>query len=92
MGLNSQNDEVLDWEWGQLFLSADFDKKASSVDRNIMNYVRIGSSMHDRDPNRLPYLGAKFLKASQKKSDKDSRHYMNLLLNERRVPTDFLFE
>jgi len=30
-------------------------------ERTMMNLVRIGSSMADRDPSRLPYLGAKML-------------------------------
>ena len=34
--------EVLDWEWGKLFLLADIDKK-EETERALVQFVRIGS-------------------------------------------------
>ena len=90
MGLSNQDDHVTDWEQGKLFLSADCD--IQSDDRNLMNYVRMGSTIRDRDPTRLPYLGAKASKLKNRSQSKESRHYMNLLLNGRGLTTDFLLE
>jgi hypothetical protein len=34
-----------------------------------MSLIRIGSSMADRDPTRLPYLGGKTIKLDRSKGD-----------------------
>lgn len=65
MGL-SYADDVQDWDWGQLFITAD-SKNAGKDQRTVMNLVRIGSSMNDRDASRLPFLGAKMLKSEKGK-------------------------
>jgi hypothetical protein len=46
-----------------------------TIETNKMHLVRIGSQMRDRDPNRLPYLGAgsKTLSRENSVSSNDTR-------------------
>lgn len=58
-------------------------------DRNITHLVQINNA--DQDPGRLPYLGSSGnISKEPSKPSKESRHYLNLLLNERGAVTDYL--
>jgi hypothetical protein len=84
----SNEDEATDWVWGQKFLQAS-EEKSQMGDRNITHYVQINRS--DQDPGRLPYLGSNGnISKEPSKQGKESRHYLNLLLNERGAVTDYL--
>jgi hypothetical protein len=56
--------------------------------------VRIGSALHDRDTTRLPWLGVKgnASRLPEVEQTKESKHFLNLLLNKRGLRTDFLAE
>lgn len=54
--MNAQENAV-DWDWGQQFISAGY-RESNDLKDNKMHYVRISTSMKQRDLNRLPYLGA----------------------------------
>lgn len=56
----SAEDNAIDWDWGQQFVSAGYHQQNDLKD-NKMHQVRIGTAMKFRDLNRLPYLGAKAL-------------------------------
>ncbi len=59
-----------DWEWGEKFLRAESkDEKNWPEESKAMSLIRIGSSMADRDPTRLPYLGGKTIKLDRSKGD-----------------------
>ena len=59
MFINNDPDAV-DWDWGRRFVMADVENNLQTMSfiNQKVQYVRQSSRMSERDPTRLPYLGA----------------------------------